>query len=136
MRRMLVAIFALTTIAACGGGGSSAPTSPSPSPSANPFTITVTQQNGAQSFSPNPASFGGQMVVFRNADSIVHRVVLNDGSVDTGDIAAGATSRAVRMPDGGANYHCALHPAMVGAVNPVAGGPPPVCEGIYCARNN
>src|SRR5262245_14028859 len=137
MRRMLVAIVALTTIAAC-GGGSSAPTSPSPSPSpsGNAFTITVTSQNGAQSFSPNPASFGGQMVVFRNADSIVHRVVLNDGSIDTGDIGAGATSRAVQMPAAGANYHCSLHPAMVGAVNPMAGGPPPVCEGIYCARDH
>jgi plastocyanin len=91
------------------------------------------QQNGAQSFSPNPASAGGQMVVFRNADSIPHRVLLNDGSVDTGDIAPGATSRAVRMPDNGTNYHCSLHPTMIGAVNPVAGGPPPMCEGIYCA---
>ena len=72
------------------------------------------------------------MVVFRNADTIVHRVTLNDGSVDTGDIAPGATSRAVRMPDTGANYHCVLHPAMVGAVSPMAGGPPPACEGIYC----
>src|SRR5262245_6084349 len=135
MRRMLVAIFALTTITAC-GGGSSAPTSPSPSPSANPFTITVTSQNGAQSFSPNPASFGGQMVVFRNADSIVHRVVLNDGSIDTGDIAAGATSRAVQIAAAGENYHCPLHPAMVGAVHSMAGGPPPVCEGIYCARDH
>ena len=134
MRGILVATVVLTTVAACGGG--SAPTSPSPSPSGNTFTITVTQQNGAQSFSPNPASVGGQMVVFRNADSIVHRVVLNDGSVDTGDIAPGATSRAVQMPGGGANYHCSLHPAMVGAVNPVAGGPPPVCEGIYCAKDH
>jgi hypothetical protein len=73
------------------------------------------------------------MVVFRNADSIVHRVVLNDGTLDTGDIAPGATSRAVRMPDSGTNYHCSLHPAMIGAVTPVAGGPPPRCEGIYCS---
>jgi plastocyanin len=72
------------------------------------------------------------MVVFRNADSIVHRVVLNDGSIDTGNIAPGATSAAVRMPTGGTNYHCSLHPAMIGAVTPVAGGPPPMCEGIYC----
>ena len=133
MRRILVgssALMLMVMAAACGGGGSSAPTSPSPSP--GPFTITVTRQNGAQSFSPNPASVGGQMVVFRNADSVVHRVVLNDGSIDTGNIAPGATSAAVRMPNGGANYHCSLHPDMVGAVNPEAGGPPPMCEGIYC----
>jgi len=86
------------------------------------------------SFSPNPASVGGQMVVFRNNDSIVHRVQLNDASVDTGDIAPGATSRAVQMPGNGTNYHCTLHPDMVGAVNTAAGSPPPPCEGIYCDK--
>ena len=133
MRRILVGTSALTLaamVAACGGGDSSAPTAPSPS--ASPFTITVTRQNGAQSFSPNPATAGGQMVVFRNADTIVHRVTLNDGSLDTGNIAPGATSAAVRMPNGGTNYHCSLHPDMIGAVTPQAGGPPPMCEGIYC----
>ena len=94
--------------------------------------VGATRQNDAQSFSPNPASVGGQRVVFRNADSVVHSVVLNDGSIDTGNIASGATSSAVRMPNGGANYHCSLHPDMIGAVNPEAGGPPPTCEGIYC----
>jgi len=80
MRRVLVgssALMLMVVAAACGGDGASPPTSPSPSPS--PFTITVTRQNGAQSFSPNPATAGGQMVVFRNADSVVHRVTLNDG---------------------------------------------------------
>ena len=118
---------------ACGGGGSNTPTAPSPS---TPFTITVTRQNGAQSFSPNPALAGGQTVVFRNADSIVHRVILNDNSVDTGDIAPGATSRAVTMPSNGTNYHCSLHPDMVGAINPASGGAPPPCEGIYCSTAN
>jgi len=133
MRRILVgrsALILVAMVAACGGNGSSAPTAPSPS--ASPFTITVTRQNGAQSFSPNPATAGGQMVVFRNADSVVHRVTLNDGSLDTGNIAPGATSAAVRMPNGGTNYHCSLHPDMIGAVTPQAGGPPPMCEGIYC----
>jgi plastocyanin len=135
MRQKLVRTAALafiaTCAAACGGGGSSSPTSPT-SPPSGPVTITVTRQAGAQSFTPNPASVGGQMVVFRNADSIIHRVVLNDGSLDTGNIAPGATSAAVRMPNGGANYHCSLHPDMIGAVNPVSGGPPPICEGTYC----
>ena len=118
---------------ACGGDSNHAPTTPS---SSTPFTITVTRQNGAQSFSPNPALAGGQMVVFRNADSIVHRVILNDNSVDTGDIAPGATSRTVTMPMNGTNYHCSLHPDMVGAINPASGGAPPACEGIYCSTAN
>ena len=114
-------------------GGSDSPTGPSPSP--NALTITITRQNGAQSFSPNPASAGGQTVVFRNADSVVHRVQLNDGSIDTGNIAPGATSAEVTMPTVGTNYHCTLHPDMVGAVSGTS-GEPPVCVGIYCQGAN
>jgi len=110
-------------------GGSSSPTGPS-NPTA--LTITITRQNGAQSFSPNPAVAGGQQVVFRNADSVIHRVRLNDGTIDTGNIAPGATSAAVTMPSTGTNYHCELHPDMVGAVADTSGAPPQ-CEGIYCA---
>jgi plastocyanin len=135
MRNTPVRTAALALVAMCThscGGESSSPTSPTSQSPSSGFVITVTRQNGAQSFSPNPASAGGQMVVFMNADSIVHRVVLNDGSIDTGNIAPGATSSPVRMPQGGANYHCSLHPDMVGAVNPAAGGPPPECTGIYC----
>ena len=110
------------------GGGSSSPTTPTVP---DVVTITITRQNGAQSFSPNPAVAGGQMVVFRNSDSIVHRVQLNDGSIDTGNLAPGATSTAVLMPGTGTNYHCTVHPDMVGAVNAIS-GPPPACEGPYC----
>ena len=124
--RVLAAAAAGLIFAACGGGGSS-PSGPTP----GALTITITRQNGAQSFSPNPASAGGQTVVFRNGDSLVHRVRLNDGSIDTGDIAPGATSAPVQMPADGTNYHCSVHPDMVGAVSGTTGGPPP-CEGPYC----
>ena len=112
----------------CGGGGSS-PASPSPTPTF--LTITISRQNGAQSFSPNPAAAGGQTVVFRNADSVVHRVQLNDGTIDTGNLAPGATSPPVTMPTSGTNYHCTLHPDMIGAVSGTS-GTPPTCEGPYC----
>jgi hypothetical protein len=58
-------------------------------------------------------------------------VRLNDGTVDTGDIAPGATSRQVMMPSAGTNYHCPLHPGMIGAVSPQGGGEPPPCSD-YC----
>jgi len=124
--------------AGCGGGsgsssssGGSSPTSPSPTTPAA-ATININGQNGTQAFAPNPSSFGGQMVVFKNNDSVVHRVVLNDGSVDTGNIAPGATSQAVMMPGGGTNYHCTIHPGMIGAVSASSGAPPPACTGAYC----
>ena len=131
MQRALAAaaVAASLVVSSCGGGGGSTPTNPSPGPNVN--TITITSQNGTQSFSPNPASFGGQMVVFRNADTIVHRVQLNDGTLDTGTLAPGATSAAVMMPTGGTHYHCTLHPNMQGAVSATSGETPP-CVGIYC----
>jgi len=112
----------------CGGS------SPSPSPSPNPgvLTINIVGQRGQQSFSPNPATAGGQMVVFRNMDTVAHNVKLNDLSVDWGVIQPGATSQPFRMPVEGSNYHCDLHQNMIGQVNPEAGGTPPPCQGTYC----
>jgi len=119
----------LLGFAALSGCGSNSPMTPSPTTTP---TITIVGRNGAQAFSPNPASFGGQPVVFKNNDSASHRIILNDGSVDTGDIAPGATSRAVTMPASGTNYHCSIHPGMIGSVTAATGGPPPPCTGSYC----
>jgi plastocyanin len=119
----------LIALAATSGCGSSGPSGPSSSGTA---TITIAGQNGTQAFSPNPASFAGRQVVFRNTDAVTHRVVLNDGSVDTGDIAPGATSRTVTMPGTGTNYHCTIHPGMIGSVGGES-APPPPCVGDYCS---
>jgi plastocyanin len=135
MRRVLpgaVIVGFVAMLPACGdsSAGPSAVTGPAPSPGA--VTITIVRQDGARSFSPNPAPAGGQMVVFRNSDAMVHRVRLNDDPVDTGDILPGAASRAVPMPAGGAHYHCTIHPDMIGSVNATSGAPPPACQGPYC----
>lgn len=124
-------VVALAVASACGGGYGNPPSSPSPSSSSSTVTITIVGDRGAQSFSPNPASAAGLVVVFRNTDSVVHRVRMNDLSVDTGDIAPGATSREVRIPAAGTNYHCFLHQTMVGAVSGATPTPPP-CTGLYC----
>jgi plastocyanin len=133
--RMLTAAAATLVLASasgCGGGSSSgSPTGPSAA-APGPASISITSNNGARSFTPNPASLGGMMVTFRNADTVVHRVRLNDGSLDTGDLAPGATSAPLLMPAGGTNYHCSLHTTMIGAVAPSGGAPPPACVGEYC----
>lgn len=132
LTRVAAVALAVTALSSCGGySGGSTPTAPS-STTPNAVTITILRQNGQQSFTPNPASVGGQTVVFRNSDTVVHRVRLNDGSIDTGDIAPGATSGAVQMPGTGTHYHCSRHPDMIGAVNASGGAPPPECEGPYC----
>ena len=74
----------------------------------------------------------GGTVAWANRDSAVHRIVANDGSFDTGDISPGATSRAITVSGSGANYHCSIHPAMIGAIGAAQGQPPPPCTGQYC----
>ena len=117
---LLVAV----TLAGCGGGYSS-PTSPSPSPTPGPtpggtadLTITITGEDGAQSFSPNPGTVTvGQTVAFFNADSIVHTATADGGAFNTGNIAPGATSVPITMTAAGNfGYHCAIHPDMVGSL--------------------
>lgn len=120
------AIVALSLIASgCSdstdSGSPVAPTPPTPTTSNGIVTINIVRDNGAQSFSPNPATLpAGQMVVWRNVDSITHRVVLNSGSLDTGDLAAGASSQPMSINTGSGPYHCSIHPSMVGTI--VLGG--------------
>ena len=101
------------------------PATPSPTPPLTPtpqggiVTINVVSENGAQSFSPNPATLpAGQMVVWHNIDSITHRVVLNNGSLDTGDLRPGASSQTMSITGGLGGYHCSIHPSMVGTLQP------------------
>jgi plastocyanin len=120
----------------CGGGYSSGnsgnPNSPTPPSASGVVTVNVVAINGAQSFSPNPATLpAGQMIVWHNVDNVTHRVVLNDGSVDTGDLLPGASSRPRPIGAGGGAYHCSIHPVMVGSINQGTASQEP-CTGAYC----
>jgi plastocyanin len=96
------------------GSDPAAPTGPTPPPASGVVTIDVVAINGAQSFSPNPAHVpAGQLVVWRNVDNTTHRVLLNDFSVDTGNLPPGASSRPMTLRGTG-GYHCAIHPEMIG----------------------
>jgi autotransporter-associated beta strand protein len=98
--------------------------------------IDITGINGAQSFSPNPAIVTpGQAIVWRNSGGgVTHRLVANDGSFDTGNIAGGATSAAVTVKSDNVAYHCSLHPSMTGTIrastNVLVAAP--TCSGASC----
>jgi plastocyanin len=117
----------------CGGGGGSTPTSPGGGAAAT-VTINITGQGGKLAFSPNPATVQpGQLVMFKNNDVETHHVILDDGTVQTPDIAPGATSAPVAMGTSGSlTYHCAIHPGMVGGFNGAVAEPPPNCNQAYC----
>jgi plastocyanin len=135
--RTIAGAFAAALVAvSCGGGGGGTPTSPTTPPAGGggttTITITITGQGGKLAFSPNPATVAaGQLVVFKNNDVVAHHVMLDDGTTQTPDIPAGATSAAVSI---GSNksYHCTIHPGMVGGFNGTEVEPPPNCNQAYC----
>jgi len=143
--RAFVTTMAVVTLGlgvwGCGGNGytngsngnSGNPIAPT-STTSGVVTINVVAINGAQSFSPNPASLPvGQMVVWHNVDSVTHHVVLNDGSVDTGDLRPGASSQPMAIAAAGGQYHCSIHPVMVGSLNQDTSNMPAApCQGAYC----
>jgi plastocyanin len=137
IRASLAAGVALMLTSGCGGGYDN-PAGPSdggqtnPPPASGSTSIAIMGDRGAQSFNPNPApATASRVVSWRNSDTVVHRIVSNDGAFDTGNLAAGATSAAVTLTGDGANYHCTIHPGMIGSIAASSGTPPP-CTGQYC----
>lgn len=143
---ILVTVLAAAVAAArCGGkdgGSTSTPTAPG---AATPATVTVSvvATQGNQSFVPNPVQkASADLLVFKNNDTVMHRIVMDDGSADFGDLAPGASSQpkavlgnpsqtASIQPRavGSGNFHCAVHPSMVGSVNGATAPTPPPGSG-------
>ena len=126
---ILVGVLAASVASSrCGGGGSSNQTPTTPAPTTpSTVTVSVVGVNGNGSYVPNPIpTASGQQVIFKNNDTVnTHHIVMNDGSVDFGILAPGASSPAKGAGAGGL-FHCANHPSMVGSINgSVAPTPPP-----------
>lgn len=132
----LLAAGALWAMASGCGSGYDSPTTPSSGggqqPPSDATIVAIVGDRGGQSFNPNPTALpASRHLVWRNGDGITHRIVANDGSFDTGNIGAGASSTTITLAADGTNYHCSLHPGMVGAISAASGVPPP-CTGQYC----
>jgi plastocyanin len=142
MRRVafsLLTVFALATLAACGGGSSPAPASstgvtpsvaagsPAASsgsgasaaagaacavaPAGSTAAATVTIKGFA--FSPSPVQAKvGDVVAWKNDDTTAHTATMDDSSCDTDTIAAGSTAMLVFTAAGTYKYHCKIHSSM------------------------
>ena len=126
---------AMTLVCLSSCGGSSTPTTPTTPASPGPSTVMVNIVGsiGNQAYRPNPVSANsGDTVMFRNNDSAMHHIVLDDGSADLGDVNPGATSRGVTLRSANAvNYHCTIHPSMVGGINSATAPEPKPCPDPY-----
>ena len=123
--------------AGCGGSssynGSPSP-SPTPAPTPSAGTVNIVGINGNRSFNPNPGVLAADgSVIWQNNDGVAHQIVANDGSFDSGLIAPGGSSARLGVGAGGTNYHCSIHPTMIGAINASSGSTPP-CQGQYCSQ--
>ena len=116
---LAVAMFVFAAWGCGGNGSSSNPSTPSTPSSSGAVTVTIMGQRNEQSFSPNPAPITqGSLIVWQNSDNTVHRIVMNDGSFDSGNISPGAMSSTMRLSSTGGSYHCAIHPTtMFGSIN-------------------
>jgi len=116
-----VGAFALAVLTAgCGGSSSSTAPTPTPRPTPTPTagTVSIVGERGNQSFNPNPAPLpADHKLTWMNNDSLIHRIVADDGSFDTGNLSQGQSSAAVTLPAAGKSYHCSIHPSMVGTVS-------------------
>jgi plastocyanin len=123
-------------VVSCGGGSPAGPSNPPAGGggSGTTITVTITGQGGRLAFFPNPATVAaGQLVAFKNNDIVAHRVSLDDMTVQTPEIAPGATSAPVAMGiSGSKTYHCTIHPGMVGGFNGAEAELPPNCNQAYC----
>jgi len=143
----MMAVAVALALWGCGGGGGSTyatPTSPTPpvaapapapapTPAGSTVTVAIVASSGNAAFQPNPVRANtGDTVMFRNNDTVLHRLVMDDGSADLGDVAPGAVSRGVTLRSASAtSFHCTLHSSMVGSINGASAPVPPPCNDPY-----
>ena len=117
-KRLLILASLLAGTVAC---GQSSPTTPTTTPSpSNGMTVSIV--SGARTltttaFNPSPITVpSGSTVTWMNDDSITHTSTSNSSVWDSGTIAPGATFSHTFSTPGTFQYHCAIHPNMVGTV--------------------
>jgi plastocyanin len=126
MRRLQVpalAVAALVALAACSSGSTSAPTT-APSGAVPSAAGASAPAGGAgavsiKDFAFNPPTIQakvGDMVTWTNNGGTAHTVTLDDKSVDSGNVAPGATFSHAFTKAGSYPYHCEIHKQMTATV--------------------
>jgi plastocyanin len=122
MRRAILALL-IVSLAACGDDdeATTATDATNAPPASEPSTGQVTVDMAGFAFSPREIEVQvGQEVVWANADDFPHTAEADDGTFDTGDVDAGATSAPVTFDEPGTYpYFCAIHNSMTGTLTVV-----------------
>jgi len=117
---LLSGLTAIALIACSGSTGSAAPAASSqtgsaapPAPAGGSMAISI------KNFAFDPATDSvptGSKITWTNNDTTAHTVTFDDGSADSGDLAAGATFDHTFATAGTFAYHCTIHSSMHGTV--------------------
>jgi plastocyanin len=123
IRRLTTASFVLVAaiaLAACSGSsGSAAPAATTQAASQAPAAGGGATAVDIKNFAFNPATVSataGGKVTWTNSDTTAHTVTFDDGSADSGNLAAGATFDHTFATAGTFGYHCTIHSSMKGTV--------------------
>jgi plastocyanin len=125
--RAITIVGALLIASVAIGCSSSTPATPSPITSTGGggggtgdlTVVSILGGNDAAAFQPPVAIVApGGSVAWMNSDgeNVVHRIVADDGTFDTGDLGFQAQSAAVTVTSGRVPYHCAIHQSETGVV--------------------
>ena len=126
--RGIVTLAATVALAACSGGGT-ATTVPGGATQAAATTAAsapCTDSTGATTLAVGVANNAwqqpinakvGDVITWTNADSVPHKVALDDGSCQmTDNIPDGGSKSLVFSVAGTFPFHCAVHPSMKGTI--------------------
>jgi plastocyanin len=122
---MTLALIVVGLTLGCGGSDSNPAPSPSPTPSPTPnpppagtvSIISGASSLGDRAYNPNPIMItAGTTVTWTNNDTVTHTSTGDGGAFDSGAMAPGATFKFTFPAAGTFQYHCTIHPGMVGSV--------------------
>ena len=124
--RLAVVSAILMVAIACGGSSSPSPASPSSTPSLTPppdapsaaVGIPVGAQSlGNKAYTPDELTVEvGTTVTWTNTDSMSHTSTSDATEWNSGIVAPGGRFSFAFQTAGTFQYHCAIHPGMVGTV--------------------
>lgn len=120
-RRLAPVFLAVLGLSACGSTATSPSTTTATAAPAN--STTVAMVSGASTltntaYAPSPISVSvGTTVSWLNNDSTTHTSTANNGAWASPNVAPGGRYNFTFSAAGSFQYHCAIHPGMVGTVN-------------------
>jgi plastocyanin len=122
--RLVVISIALMSAVACGSSYSSPSPSPSPAPSPAPapggpaVSIPVgASVLGTSAYAPDMLNVdAGATVTWTNNDSTAHTSTSDAAGWDSGIVQPGGQFSVAFPTAGTYQYHCAIHPGMIGTV--------------------